>query len=85
VLSFSDKFLDETTQFWQPRVGHSLNREHARQIAGNVVGFFQLLEDWDALERPAEVILEPVPCPGHMESNLVMADENGLSRQTEIP
>lgn len=90
--NISDKILDDAIQFWQPRAGRSLNREEARQITGNLVGFFQLLADWDdeAQKRHAPITnpasnLKVDPCardgfilpPGVASPKL---DEN---RQTE--
>jgi hypothetical protein len=58
VPSFSDQFLDETIRLWQPRVGHRLSREEARQMAGNLAGFFQLLADWDVLSWVTHALRE---------------------------
>lgn len=43
-----EAFLDETIEFWQPHYGdRTLTRADAREIAGNVAGFFgTLLECW---------------------------------------
>ena len=51
MAELSDKFLDQTVHLWQPRLGRSLNREDARQISANLVGFFQLLDEWDKAEQ----------------------------------
>jgi hypothetical protein len=47
----SDKFLDDTIEFWQPRIQRELSPEDARQIAENLSGFFKVLRDWEAAER----------------------------------
>jgi len=47
----SDKFLDETIKFWQPRMRRELSREDARQIAENLSGFFRVLLEWDAQKQ----------------------------------
>jgi hypothetical protein len=40
--------IDRTRAVWQPRLGRDLSREDARQIAGNVTGFFAVLAEWRA-------------------------------------
>jgi len=47
----SDKFLDETVAFWQPRMRRELSQEDARQITENLSGFFQVLLEWDAKQK----------------------------------
>lgn len=42
--------LARTRQVWQPRVGHDLTDEDARQIVHNVTGFFDVLADWSRAE-----------------------------------
>jgi hypothetical protein len=51
VSQHSDKFLDETIKFWQPRLKRDLSCEDARQITENLSGFFRLLLEWDAQHR----------------------------------
>jgi hypothetical protein len=51
VNRLSDKFLDETIKFWQPRMRRELSREDARQIAENLSGFFRVLLEWDAQKQ----------------------------------
>ena len=41
-----DELIDRTLETWQPRVDHPLSRDDARQIIGNVSGFFSLLAEW---------------------------------------
>jgi hypothetical protein len=59
VSQHSDKFLDETVKFWEPRVQRDLSREDARQITENLSGFFRLLLEWDAQQQVRHDI---VPC-----------------------
>ena len=47
----SDKFLNETVAFWQPRMRRDLSQEDARQITENLSGFFQVLLEWDAKQK----------------------------------
>ncbi len=44
----SDAFVDETLDFWQPRLSNELTREDARRLGENLLGFFRILIDWDA-------------------------------------
>jgi hypothetical protein len=52
VHAANDNLIDRTRQVWQPRLGHDLSREDARQIAENVAGFFTLLAEWSRAEMP---------------------------------
>jgi len=51
VSRHSDKFLEETIEFWRPRLQRELSAEDARQIAENLSGFFKVLREWEAAER----------------------------------
>jgi hypothetical protein len=42
----SSSLIERTREVWQPRFGHKLSREEARQIAENITGFFALLAEW---------------------------------------
>lgn len=46
-MEATTKNLDETIAFWQPQVSRPLCHEDARQMAGNIAGFFQTLAAWD--------------------------------------
>jgi hypothetical protein len=48
----NDNLFDRTRKVWQPRIGGDLSREHARQIAENVTGFFTILAKWSQAELP---------------------------------
>jgi hypothetical protein len=40
--------LEETIKLWQPRSPHRrLTLEDAREISSNMLGFFQVLAEWD--------------------------------------
>src|SRR5439155_23692817 len=41
-------FIERTLQVWQRSSPRELTREDARQIAGNVTGFFKIRAEWDA-------------------------------------
>jgi hypothetical protein len=43
-------FLERTLQLWRPRSSQYLTRDDARQVVGNVAGFFRVLAEWAALE-----------------------------------
>ena len=53
--------LEATIALWQPRASRELSREDARQIAENVVGFFDVLAAWSRAEMlvPANDTIEP--------------------------
>jgi hypothetical protein len=51
VSRHSDKCLDDTIEFWRPRIQRELSPEDARQIAENLSGFFKVLREWEATER----------------------------------
>ncbi len=42
-----------TRQVWEPRLGHDLNAEQARQITADMTGFFGLLVRWSQADLPA--------------------------------
>jgi hypothetical protein len=46
-----DSLTEATFALWQPRTTRPLTTEDAREIAENVVGFFQLLHEWDLADR----------------------------------
>jgi len=43
--------LLRTRQFWQKRSTRLLTDHDARQITSNMVGFFDVLAEWDAKEK----------------------------------
>ena len=54
-----DALLSRTIATWQPRTERTLSETDAREIVGNVSGFFRLLDEWDRresekTERPVE-------------------------------
>ncbi len=49
--AIDDSFLDETIRLFQARTNRPLNKEDARQIVENMIGFFQILAEWDQQER----------------------------------
>jgi len=60
VSRHSDKFLDETIKFWQPRMQRELSQEDARQITENINGFYRLLLEWDTQRRGHDSIPDAV-------------------------
>jgi hypothetical protein len=65
----SEEFLDQTIKVWQPYSGRTLTHQDARDIATNMVGFFQLLAEWDREEK-APRSLEGPPMPGSEKSKI---------------
>jgi hypothetical protein len=53
--SANDKLIDRTRRIWQPRLGRDLGDEDARQIVGNLTGFFALLAEWSRAELRSPV------------------------------
>jgi hypothetical protein len=47
----SKDFLERARVFWEGRTGRPLTREDAREIMGNLTGFFQVLSEWDQADR----------------------------------
>ncbi len=45
--SFDNDFLLETMSLWQPHYEEELTTEDAREIATNMVEFFNILVEWD--------------------------------------
>lgn len=43
----STDFLDQTIALWQSRCTRTLDKEDAREIIENTVGFFNVLSEWD--------------------------------------
>lgn len=43
--------LDETRRAWQPYADRELTREDAREIIHNIVGYFDLLHEWDVARK----------------------------------
>jgi len=41
----------DTADFWSRRTGAEIPPEDARQAVVNIVGFFQLLDEWDQRTR----------------------------------
>ena len=44
--NYEGQFLNRSTSFWQPRTTRQLSHEDARQMVGNVSGFFRVLSEW---------------------------------------
>ena len=40
------ELIEHTIAVWQPRIGHRLSREDAREITENITGFFTILAEW---------------------------------------
>jgi hypothetical protein len=51
-----EKLIDRIHRIWQPRLGHYLSREDAREIVENLTGFFGLLAEWSRAEMPSPAI-----------------------------
>ncbi len=47
VSSLDNNFLLKTVEVWQPYYDRKLTTEDAREIATNLVEFFNILVEWD--------------------------------------
>jgi hypothetical protein len=50
-LDESRDYIEATRDFWQARTDRSLSREDAREMAHNLLGFFEVLRDWTLAEN----------------------------------
>ena len=57
--------IARTRQVWQPRFGHNLTEEGARQIIHNVTGFFGVLAEWSRAEELAAANDAAAPTTPH--------------------
>lgn len=48
---YSGQILQDAADYWEPRAGHKLSREDARQILENLTGFFETLAAWGVERR----------------------------------
>jgi hypothetical protein len=60
-FSPSEELLDQTIGVWQPHSKRRLTHDDAREIATNMVGFFQVLMDWDREEKSKGVPAQNEP------------------------
>ena len=58
-----------TRQVWEPRLGHDLSAEQARQMRADMTGFFGLLARWSQVD---------LPVPANDPGNPAHADERGV-------
>jgi hypothetical protein len=57
--------IARTCEIWQPRMGHDLTDEDARQILHNATGFFGVLAEW----RRAELLAAANDCAAPVATN----------------
>jgi hypothetical protein len=56
--------VGDALAFWQPRYANrKLSQEDAREITGNVAGFFEVLREWDRKERAEKQPIAEMPRP----------------------
>jgi hypothetical protein len=58
----NDNLINRTLEVWKPRLRRDLGREDARQLAGNVTGFFSILAEWSRAEMPIPANDTAKPC-----------------------
>ena len=47
MSGLSPEMTETTQRFWEKRTGEPVSEEDARETIRNVVGFFDLLDQWD--------------------------------------
>jgi hypothetical protein len=47
------QFVDRTLEVWKPRTSRALTSDDAHQITENIMGFFAILMEWEAIEKHA--------------------------------
>jgi hypothetical protein len=47
-------YIEATREFWQAHTPRELSREDAREMAHNLVGFFNVLRDWKIAEQESQ-------------------------------
>ncbi len=47
----AEQMIDDAIEHFEPLAGRKLTREDGREITQNLVGFFELLIEWDAEDR----------------------------------
>jgi hypothetical protein len=47
----AERLILRTRQVWEPRRGHHISDNAARQLANNVTGFFAVLAQWALTEN----------------------------------
>ena len=65
----NDNLIDRTREVWKPRLGRDLTRDDARQIVGNVAGFFAILSEWSRAE--AQVPANDAAMPSTLQAGEV--------------
>jgi hypothetical protein len=50
-LDESRDYIEATRDFWQARTDRPLSREDAREMAHNLLGFFEVLREWTLAEN----------------------------------
>jgi hypothetical protein len=49
----NSQFVDRTLEVWKPRTSRALTNDDAHQITENIIGFFTILMEWEAIEKHA--------------------------------
>jgi hypothetical protein len=60
----NDNLINRTLAVWTPRLGRDLSREDARELAENVIGFFDVLAEWSKVTIPANDSVAVAPSLG---------------------
>jgi hypothetical protein len=68
--------LDRTREVWQSRTSRPLSTEDVRQIVENVSGFYRILLEWAAAERPAGTVPMRETTETHLEGCHTLAKES---------
>jgi len=61
VVEVKRQFLERTKALWQQRAHRTLTDEDARQIVENMVGFVQILDEWEKRGRAKKSLDKSIP------------------------
>jgi hypothetical protein len=78
--ALKDRLIERTLEVWVPRFGRELTREDARQIAEDMVGFFEILNEWCIGEATSSVGHTP-KCDRHESS--ICTDHSSMTRTVQ--
>ena len=79
--ALKNDLIDRTLEVWQPRLGRDLTREDARQIAENIVGFVEILNEWRIEEATASMGRQPNMISTRAESAPITGSMSGTAQE----
>lgn len=76
----NDNLIERTLKVWVPRLGRELTREDARQIAENMVNFFEILNEWWI----EEATLLWVVNQSAIDESSICTDHSSMTRTVQV-